>query len=150
MRDVKRYHDFQFLGQLDTMRASEALISYEVRLHTKGPNGMDEVYREIFERAFRHKVDKNEYLMRDDWLYCTQYLSSYFFEAQLRATLKERFGEEWFSDPRAGRFLKELWSTGGKYDVEEVVKRLGYSGLDPKPLIEEIKNYFLLAESHTY
>jgi hypothetical protein len=53
------------------------------------------------------------------------------------------FGEEWFSDPRAGEFLKELWSSGGRYDVEEAAQVLGYKGLDPKPLIEETKNYFL-------
>jgi len=52
IEDTKRYLDFQFLGQLDSLRGYASLISYEIRLHTQGPDGMDEVYQTIFERAF--------------------------------------------------------------------------------------------------
>jgi hypothetical protein len=75
----------------------------------------------------------------DDGFYVSSYLRAWIFEAQLRSLLKEKYGGRWFSDPEAGKFLRELWSHGQKYDVEELAQMVGYHGLDINPLIKEIE-----------
>lgn len=143
MRETKNFLEFQYLAyKLMALREWGAGLSYELQLHSKGPDGMDDVYEEISKRVYKLKVDKNNYLIEDHWLDSADILRAHFFEAQLRDALRERFGEEWFENPKTGQFLKELWSMGGKYDVEEVVKMLGYEGLDPKYMIDEIRAYY--------
>jgi len=38
-----------------------------------------------------------------------------------------------------GEYLRELWSYGQKYTAEEMVKTVGYAGLDIEPLAKEIE-----------
>jgi len=143
MGEAKSYLDFQYLAnKLLELREWGSCLSYELQLHTKGPDGMDVVYEAICKRANKLKVDKNHYLIEDHWLNSADVLRSQFFEAQLRAAFRGRFGEGWFENPKAGQFLRELWSMGGKYDAEEVVKMLGYEGIDPKYMIDEIRAYY--------
>jgi hypothetical protein len=53
--------------------------------------------------------------------------------------LQKKFGEEWFNSPKAGQFLLKLWADGQKYDVIELAKMVGYSGLDINPLLTSIQ-----------
>ena len=53
--------------------------------------------------------------------------------------LRERHGDAWWADRRAGTFLRHHWSTGQKYTAEEVLESVGYAGLDTGPFIEEIE-----------
>jgi hypothetical protein len=144
MGDASDYLDFQYMAhRLSDLRGWCAALSYEVLLHAKGPEGMDGTYREISERVNLMKADGNMYLVDDHWLDSAEILRACFFEAQLRATLEDRFGHEWFGDRGAGLFLRGLWSEGGSYGVDEVVRRLGYGGLDPKPLMDDVRDRFL-------
>ncbi|NIV43978.1 hypothetical protein GWN49_03715, partial [Candidatus Bathyarchaeota archaeon] len=82
---------------------------------------MDEVYKKTLEETLKFKHPKNRFLTDwDDGFYCTQYLRAWIFEEQMRATLKERFGEEWFNNKKAGAFLRNLWAYGQKYDAVEL------------------------------
>jgi len=140
INEIKQYLNFQYLYKLYFLRRYGAKLSYELMLHTKGLEGMDETYKETLERALKFKHPKNHYLMDlDDGFYCAWYLRAWIFESQLRALFKERFGEEWFNNADAGGFLKQLWSKGQKYDVVELAKRLGFSGLDIEPLVTSIQ-----------
>jgi hypothetical protein len=75
----------------------------------------------------------------DDAFYCAEYLRAWILEGQIRAALEEEFGEEWFSNEKAGKFLKELWSYGQKYSADELVKTVGYVDLDIDPMLLEIE-----------
>ncbi|MEA2638629.1 MAG: hypothetical protein QOF51_23, partial [Chloroflexota bacterium] len=46
--------------------------------------------------------------------------------------------DEWFRNPKAGKFLKELWHDGQKHPVHELARFMGYDGLDIGLLSEEI------------
>jgi len=141
MKDVETYLDFLYLYKLFFVRRFGAKLSYEIKLHTSETlEGMDKVYETTLDKVLKFKNGKTQYLLdHDDGFYCAQYLRAWIFEEQLRATLQKRFGEEWFNSLDAGKFLTKLWADGQKYDVIELAKMVGYSGLDVNPLLTSIR-----------
>jgi oligoendopeptidase F len=141
MKDVKEYLDFFRLYILWFVRRYAAKLSYEIKLHTSATlEGIDAVYETTLDKVLKFKNGKNFYLVdHDDGFYCAQYLRAWIFAEQLRAVLQKKFGEEWFNSPKAGQFLLKLWADGQKYDVIELAKMVGYSGLDINPLLTSIQ-----------
>ncbi len=144
MKDVDEYLDFLSLSKLFFLRRYGAKLSYELKLHTADTlEGMDEVYKKTLEETLKYKHPKNRFLTDwDDGFYCTQYLRAWIFEEQMRATLKERFGEEWFNNKKAGAFLRNLWAYGQKYDAVELARMLGYKDLSMEPLLSSLQKRF--------
>lgn len=66
----------------------------------------------------------------DAEFYSMDYLRAWIAEAQLENHIKKTFGEEWFRDPEAGKFLVSLWRTGEKETPEAVLRRFGYEPFD--------------------
>ena len=60
----------------------------------------------------------------DDGFYASEYLRAWAFEAQLRAYLRERFGNAWFSRREAGSLLRELWAEGQKPTADELLREV--------------------------
>ena len=141
MKNAKTYLDFLYLYKLFFLRRYGAKLSYEIKLHTSETlEGMDKIYETTLDKVLKFKNRKTLYLLDvDDGFYCAQYLQAWIFEAQLRATLQKKFGEEWFNSSEAGKFLTKLWAEGQKHDVTELAKTLGYSGLDIDPLLTSIQ-----------
>jgi hypothetical protein len=61
-----------------------------------------------------------------------------FLAAQMRATLESKFGEEWYKSGEAGDFLKEIWAPGYEVTASGAAGQLGYDGIDPAYLAEEL------------
>ena len=61
----------------------------------------------------------------EDGLDSAGYLRAWIFELQLRDYLRSRFGNTWFAQKAAGRFLKEIWETGQLYSVDELCREIG-------------------------
>jgi len=141
LKEASGYLDFLYLYKLHFLRRYGAKLSYELKLHTADTlKGMGEVYKETLEEVLKFKHPRNHYLTdHDDGFYCAQYLRAWIFEEQLRATLKERFGEKWFNNKEAGTFLKSLWTDGQKYDVVELAQTLGYKDLSIEPLLSSLQ-----------
>ena len=142
MDDYSDFLEYGYLTKLFFLRRYGAKLKYEMQIHSKGLEGMDDVYKRTLEGicVFRHPP--NHYLAdMDDAFYTAQYLRAWIFEAQLRAVLQEKFGEEWFLDPRSGEYVKDFWAYGQKYDVVELAQMIGFSGLDINPLIDEIEEH---------
>jgi hypothetical protein len=57
----------------------------------------------------------------DSGFYASEYLRAWAFESQLRAHLRERFGNAWFSRREAGSLLRELWTEGQKPTADELL-----------------------------
>ncbi len=145
MEDMEKYLDFVYLIKLFFLRRYAAKLIYEIKLHQSiVDDSMGKVYKETLESALKFRHPEEHYLVDvDDGFYVSQYLRAWIFEAQLRAALMEKFGEKWFENPEAGPYLmKNLYSYGQKYNVEELAVMLGYQGLDAEPLIEEIEDHF--------
>lgn len=141
IKDAKKYLDFLYLYKLFFVRRYGAKLSYEIKLHTSETlEGMDKLYETSLNKVLKFENGKNHYLVdHDDGFYSAQYLQAWIFEEQLRAMLKKKFGEEWFNNAESGKFLTKLWTDGQKYDVVELAKMIGYSGLDINPLLASIQ-----------
>lgn len=141
IKDAKKYLDFLYLYKLFFVRRYGAKLSYEIKLHTSETlEGMDKLYEITLDKVLKFKNGKNMYLIdHDDGFYSAQYLQAWIFEEQLRATLKNKFGEEWFNSGEAGKFLMKLWADCQKYGVVELAKMIGYNGLDINPLLTSIQ-----------
>ena len=57
----------------------------------------------------------------DGGFYAACYLRAWALETRWRAALRERFGERWFAEPAAGRWLRELWAMGQRLDAGELL-----------------------------
>lgn len=68
----------------------------------------------------------------DAGFYVADYFTAWSLEAQLRQYLCDRFGsadangEDWYANPSAGEFLKQLWADGN-ISQHELSKRLDYN-----------------------
>jgi len=143
LKEAEEYLTFLYLYKLYFLRRYGGKLSYEVKLHTAEKLvGMDKVYKETLEEALKFRHPANHYLTdHDDGFYCAQYLRAWIFEEQLKATLKERFGEKWFNNREAGTFLKDLWTDGQKYDVVELAQMLGYKDLSIDLLLSSLQRH---------
>ncbi|WXG46398.1 MAG: hypothetical protein WED05_07000 [Candidatus Atabeyarchaeum deiterrae] len=142
--EFDKYLDFAYLYKLYFLRRYAAKLKYELILHQGNEvDNMSEVYREKMEESLKFQHPEAHYLTdTDDGFYTSQYLRAWIFESQLRAYLVEKVGEAWFKSLKTGRILGGLWSKGQKYDVVELAQRIGYKGLDVKPLLSEIQEHF--------
>jgi len=139
MRDSKGFLEFARTYKLYFLRRYAAKLSYELALHRKGLEGAPLRYKTVLESALEFQHPTSHYLMDvDDGFYTANYLRAWIFEAQVRRTLKDHFGENWFEKRGAGIQLQKWWSLGQKFRVEEMLRDLGYDGLDISPLLEDL------------
>jgi oligoendopeptidase F len=138
----------QLLSDLGGARYYAGLMRYERLLHG-GELTRDELieaYGTIIGESRLVPLAHPEFGYQSDNedFYGVNYLEAWFLAAQLRATLSERFGPEWWLSSEAGAFLKELWAHGSEFSPNEVARMLGYEGLDSNYYIEELKRAYEL------
>ncbi len=139
MRDSKGFLEFARTYKLYFLRRYVAKLSYELALHGRGLSEAPLRYKEVLESALKFQHPTSHYLMDvDDGFYTANYLRAWIFEAQVRRVLRDHFGENWFENRGAGTQLQKWWSMGQKFRVEEMLKDLGYNGLDIRPLLEDL------------
>ncbi len=140
MDDTEKYRNFAFLNKLFFLRRYASKLLYEMELHAKRDiDGMDARYKEIMEKGLKMRHKANRYLLDvDDGFYVSQYLRAWIFETQLRKHIIEKTQRDWFNSHEAGNILKELWSYGQKYNVDELARMIGYDGIDVRPMRDEM------------
>jgi hypothetical protein len=140
LEDAAGYLRLARLVDLHYLRRYASKLSYELELHrSETPEGMDVRYAEVLQKALKLRAWRENYLYDvDDFFYAACYLRAWMLEVQLRRRLVGEFGERWFRRREAGRYLMDLWSVGQELNAEEVAGRLGYSGLQVEPLIEDL------------
>jgi PAS domain-containing protein len=127
------------LARLVTIRRYAAKLIYEIRLHD-GESFADaaNAYAELQTSATRFRTDPTDYLFDlDDGFYCAGYLRAWALEVALRDHLKIRFGRQWWTSPKAGSLLKELWEIGDRYNADEIAKQIGIGPISLQLLTEE-------------
>jgi len=78
------------------------------------------------------------YLNVDEGFYALYYMAAYYAAAQLRARVVEDFGPQWYKDPAAGEFMKDLFRRGDSWTQAEMLQYIGYEeGLDPEYLVAD-------------
>ncbi|MBI3097410.1 MAG: hypothetical protein HYY93_04060 [Planctomycetes bacterium] len=129
--------------ELYILRRYAAKVTYECDLHAAdGPDGMAGHYAELMSAAAGVPFPPEMYLYDvDRHFYVTRYLRAWMMEACLSSALTQRFGEDWFRNPKTGPFLQALWSTGQRDTADELVRRIGAEGLSPEPMLERVTRY---------
>jgi hypothetical protein len=125
--DFSRPHAFAAEGAtqlLWTVRRYCAKLLYELEFHTADDlPALRPRYVELLSDALKVSPSATDYLAdMDQGFYASQYLRAWAFEAQLRAYLRERFGNAWFSRRDAGSLLRELWAEGQKPTADELLR----------------------------
>jgi hypothetical protein len=138
--DSEDYRRFVLFQKLYMLRRYATKLLYESELHrASDPHPMAERYAELFSDYLMVRYFPAGYLADvDDFFYAALYLRAWMLEAHFREYLKKEYDEEWFRAPRAGKFIRDLWREGQKYTADELVKFMGYDGLDHRVMLREI------------
>jgi len=124
--DFPRPYEFAAEGAVQLLwlvRRYCAKLLYELEFHTaEDLTALQPRYVELLADATKVEPAASDYLNDiDEGFYATEYLRAWAFEAQLRAYLRERFGNAWFSRREAGSRLRELWAEGQKPTADELL-----------------------------
>jgi hypothetical protein len=106
------------------VRRYAAKLLYELEFHTADDlTALRPRYVELLADATKVEPAAADYLGDiDPGFYASEYLRAWAFEAQLRAYLRERFGNAWFSRRDAGSLLRELWAEGQRPTADELLR----------------------------
>jgi hypothetical protein len=127
--EFARPYEFAAEGAMELLwvvRRYCAKLLYELEFHTaEDLTALRTRYVEILWDATKVQPAAADYLGDiDDAFYASQYLRAWAFEAQLRAYLRERFGNAWFARREAGSLLRELWAEGQKPTADELLREV--------------------------
>ena len=81
----------------------------------------------------------------DAGFYASEYLRAWAFEAQLRAHLREKFGNAWFSKRDAGALLRELWAEGQKPTADELLEDVAGERLELAAVADRVREMLAAA-----
>ena len=125
-------------SKLVFLRRYCAKLGYELELQGEGSaDGLDELYARRLSEAVHVDWPATTWLSDvDAFFYVAAYLRAWALETHLRRELRDRFGELWFEDRRAGDLLRELWSTGQREPAHELLRRLTGAELDFSALLD--------------
>src|SRR5205814_1427913 len=128
-------------GLLYFVRRYCAKLLYEIEFHgTDDVTTMAPRYVELLGDALKVEPSAADYLSDiDSSFYVTAYLRSWAFEAQLRAFLREKFGNTWFADRSAGSLLRELWAEGQRMTADEMLREVTGAAVEMESVAEIIR-----------
>ena len=113
---------------------------------------LQEIYKDLFSKSYGIPLDETDSLRFrtdvDSFFYAADYCRAFALTCQIEKTLRKKFGERWFENKKAGKFLKKkLWTYGNKLTGEEVSSQvLGYEELDFTALTKRSKRLFKESE----
>jgi hypothetical protein len=137
--DSSDYLELARFHKLYMLRRYAAKLLYELELHSgENPRAKSKRYADLLTASLGVRYSAEDYLSDvDDGFYCARYLRAWILEAQVRQHLEQEFGDRWFETREAGAHLRTLWSCGQSDPADDLARRLGYDGLDIKPLAQE-------------
>jgi hypothetical protein len=149
---VDQYMDIALLSDLSGARYYAMNVIYEGALHGGGLENPLSFYAELRDTydIFPREPYQDEagYLETDEEFYSQEYMTAWYAEAQLRAALEKRFGIRWYKDPAAGEFLRDLFWRGDSWETEDMLRYIGYDGLDPSYLAADFAEMYGTFESN--
>jgi len=104
--------------------------SYYKAYYSGSPDDPHQAYKKLFSDAYGFQLSDEDALRFrtdvDSFFYAADYARAFLLSAQLQEAVRAKFGEKWFENPEAGKFIKSLWSNGSKLHPDEIAKTLGY------------------------
>jgi hypothetical protein len=139
--DTESYLAFARATKLVFLRRYAAKLRYELDLHSgeRELNEMSELYAGLMSGAVGVDWPRITYLSDvDPGYYAANYLRAWAFETHLRAVLRERFGEQWFTRPEAGDLLRSIWREGQRLAGDELLTQVTGEQLDFGVMLDEV------------
>lgn len=129
--------------ELHMIRRYAAKLLYEIELHggTQSYEQLSELYVQRLTRAtsFRYSA-ADAFVDVDPRYYATRYLRAWQLQALITETLRERYNEDWWRNPRAGPWiLAELFAEGQRELAPEQARRISDKELGFGPLIRAVE-----------
>jgi hypothetical protein len=123
-----------------------AKLLYELEFHAaEDIAAMRPRYVEILGDALKIEPSPTDYLGDiDASFYVSSYIRSWAFEAQLRAHLREEFGNAWFARREAGALLHELWGEGQRWPAEDFLRDITGSTLELESVADRVREHLAL------
>ena len=123
------------------VRRYSAKLLYELEFHAaEDVTTLQPRYVELLSGATKVEPAASDYLGDiDDGFYASEYLRAWAFEAQLRAHLRERFGNAWFARREAGSLLRELWTEGQKPTADELLHEVTGEKLELAAVADRVR-----------
>jgi hypothetical protein len=142
--DFPRPHEFAAEGAVQLLwlvRRYCAKLLYEIEYHAAPDKTvMRPRYVELLSDALKVSPSDTDYLADiDDGFYASQYLRAWAFEAQLRAYLREKFGNAWFTRRDAGSLIRELWSEGQKPTADEILQDVTGARIEMEAVADRVR-----------
>lgn len=113
------------VGELYLLRRYAAKVLYELELHRGEFDRTGALYAELLSDATGFRYPEGDALLDvDSAFYAARYLRAWQLEALLAAHLVERFDEDWFRNPRAGREVEDWMAAGQSEPADRLAVRL--------------------------
>jgi hypothetical protein len=139
--EAEEFRRYQYRMLLFDLRRFAARHLFELQLHGEGamaPKG--EIYATLLTKHLGVKYFEEDFLAATDGgFYTAQYFRAWCLEAQLKQVLKRDFGEAWFKNPAAGKFMQGLWSNGQRLPGDALARHLGFEKITPDALLAEVR-----------
>jgi hypothetical protein len=135
------YLEFSRASKLVFLRRYAAKLRYELDLHggERALGEMPSLYSGLLGEAVGVEWPAATYLADvDPGYYVANYLRAWAFETHLRAVLRERFGEEWFTRSEAGDLLRSFWREGQRLSADELLAEVTGEQLDFGVMLGEV------------
>lgn len=143
MKDMDDYARHSAFSNLYMMRRYMSKLIYEVKLHM-GEKNPQEIYRKVMSKGYGFDLTEEEALRYlsdvDPLLYSADYVQAFFLQAMLEETLERKFGKVWWTNVKAGDYLKSLYAFGNELSSNELAVKLGYEKISAKALKNKIKH----------
>jgi hypothetical protein len=123
------------------VRRYAAKLTYELQLHggERPLSEMPDTYSRLLGSAVSVDWPARTWLSDvDPGFYAANYLRAWAFETRLRNLLRERYGREWFTEPAAGEFLREIWREGQRLDADELLAQVTGERIDFAVMLDEV------------
>ena len=134
---------FAHAQRLYRMRRNAALLRFELDLYTGEIYGKPaDSYKVALSQACLTIVPRETYLYDlTPHLHSAGNLRGDILEAMLYRHLIHYFEEDWFRNPRAGRFLLRLWEPGREGGAERIASMVGADSLPLRPLVDDLERH---------
>jgi hypothetical protein len=127
------------VAELYMLRRYAAKLHYEIALHRSDYEQVAPLYAELLTEATRFRFPEEDFLRDvDPGFYAARYLRAWQLEAALAGALVEQFDHDWYRNPRAGGFVRDLMRRGQAEDAGRLAENVTGAPLSFAPVIQRL------------
>ncbi len=141
--DTSEFLRFSRFNKLYMLRRYAAKLDYEFTFWPRPKiSAAGGLYADSLTGALGFKYRPERALADfDEGYYVAKYLQAWMAEAAFRRHLKQDFGEDWFLNPDAGDWLRDLWRDGMKYGIRELLSNYNLPELSFRPMLDDLSDW---------